>query len=273
MRRQRKITQNIGNDTHVRDHAGNSFLQQSNSASQMLIGEISLTQPEPLFSQNMVTIKMARGGTITNVAYPGAFIDPITGNLHGNYEGPIPGQMVMLGFENGNSNSPFVVNRYPYQGSGNTLVEDAFRTPLTKSAFHASDVLMGHFSGSYLSFNTGILPSTAIPGSISLAAVTDLDVNSGGNILLEALVSAEMKSEIVTLTGSTQVELNGNSNFAVKYNELKTAFDQLKSDFNGFLTHIHSGVTPGGGVSGVPTPPATPSTADMSPSKNDKVLM
>lgn len=267
MRRQRKITHNIGMDTHVRDHSGNRFLQQSHSASQMLMGEVLLTQPEPLFSQNMVTVKMARGGTITSVAYPGAFIDPITGNLHGSYEGPIPGQMVMLGFENGNSNSPFVVNRYPYQGVGNTLVEEAYNTPLTKASFHASDVVTGHFSGSYLSFNTGVLPSTEIPGSVTLNAITDYNMISGGNVLFDALVSAEMKSAIVTLTGTTQVELNGNTNFAVKYTELKTAFDQLKSDLN---SHVHTGVTTGGGSSG---PPATPSVADMSPSKNSTVLM
>jgi len=262
MRPQKKILQNIGNDTHVRDHSGNAFLEQSNSASQMLMGEILLTQPEPLFSQNLVTVKMARGGTITSVAYPGAFKDPISGNIHGSYEGPIPGQMVMLGFENGNSNAPFVVNRYPYQGVGNTFVEESYRTPLTKSAFHSSDVITGHFSGSYLSFNTGILPSTEIPGSVTLNAITDYNMFSGGNVLFDALVSAEVKSKIVTLTGSTHIALNGDTNFAVLWTELNTQLQSLVSSINSALaTKKDEAGSPGS------------LTLDISSAKNSKVLM
>lgn len=277
MNRQRKLDNNIGNDTHVRDHAGNKFSEQNHSSTQMIIGEVLLPESEPIFRQNMVTVKLARGGRITSVAYPGAFIDPITGNLHGSYEGPIPGQMVAVGFENGNMNAPFVVNRYPYQGSGNTLVEQSYINPLTKAGFHAFDVMMGHFSGSFLSFNTGIVPSVAVPGSVTLNSVTDFDLNSGSNILLESLISAELKSEIVKITGNTHIELNGNTNFAVKYNELKTAFDLLKTELNNFITvfniHSHTGVTSGGSSSGPSSSPGTPATADISASQNAKVLM
>jgi len=168
----------------------------------MIVGEIAFPEPEPLFRQNMVSVNLARGGMLTSVAYPGAFIEPITGNVHGVYEGPIPGQMVVVGFEDGNASSPFVVNRYPYQGTGNTLTEFGYINPLSRSAYHASDVMIGHFSGSYLAFNTGILPSTAIPGSVTLNATTSLDVFAtttigmsstlGGALNLTALV--EVKS-------------------------------------------------------------------------------
>ena len=82
------------------------------------------------------------------------------------------------------------------------------------------------------------------------------------------------------LTANTQIELNGNTDYAVKYNELKIAFDQLKSDFNNFVSltyglHTHPYVdTPiGPSVTSPTTSMGTPSTADMSTSKNTKVTM
>jgi len=200
--RQYKITKNRGRDTHVRDVKKNIWQQQSTRTFETVIGEIFITQPEPLFRQNMVTVKLARGGTIKNVAYPGAFIEPVSGNIHGLYEGPIPGQMVSVGFANGNLDSPYVTNRYPYQGTGNSFTELQYFNPLSKAGINATDVIMGHFSGSYLSFNTGILPSTEIPGSVRLKAMTDFNCVSNTNILFDAIVSAEVKSAAAKLTGS-----------------------------------------------------------------------
>lgn len=274
---QRKIKTSLGKDTFIRNSENNIFKQQSNKTFQLIGGEIEFTEPEPLYKQNMVTVKFARDhGRATSVAYPGAFIDPISGNLHGSYEGPIPGQMVVVGFENGNSQAPFVVNRYPYQGAGNSFTEGAYINPLTKKLFDATDVIMGHFTGSFLSFNTGIL-SGKLPGSVSLNAVTDLEIESQTQIKLNSVVNTDIDSAIVNINGSTYIALNGTSNFAVKYTELKTAFDLLRTELNNLITvfnaHIHSGVTSGGGTSGVTTVPGVPATADMSASQNDKVLM
>lgn len=254
---QRKIAKNVGKDTFVRSYTGNAFQQQNSQTFQMLAGEIEYIEPEPIFRQNMVVVKPAKGGRITSVAYPGAFIDPITGNLHGTYEGPIPGQMVMVGFENGNMNSPFVVNRYPYQGSGNTLTELKYVNPLSKGnvVYDSTDVMIGHFTGSYLSFNTGIL-SGKTPASVTLNSLTDIDIVSN--------------TTIITLSALSHIALNGNTNFAVKYTELKTAFDLLKTELNTFISvyNAHTGHDSG------PVPPsATAATADMVASKNTKVLM
>lgn len=71
----------------------------------------------------------------------------------------------------------------------------------------------------------------------------------------------------MNLLNTGVIEINGNTDFAVKYNELKTAFDQLVSDFD---SHLHSGVTTGGGTSG---PPTASSTADMSGAKVDEVKL
>lgn len=278
MDRQRKKLLNKGKDTFVRNSQSNIFKDQASSTFQMVAGEIQITEPEPLFKQNMVTVALGRGGNITSVAYPGAFIDPITQSLHGTYEGPIPGQMVMVGYENGNANSPFVVNRYPYQGKGNTLFEGAYFQPLTKNLIDSTDVLIGHFSGSYMSFNTGIL-SGEVPGSVTIGAITGFKAIANTTILLDSLVTAEVSSLIVKLTGTTNVQLNGNTNFAVKYTELKTAFDLLRTEVNALITifnaHTHPYVdTPVGASTTSPSlTPGTPATADMSASQNLKVLM
>jgi hypothetical protein len=175
--RQRKISQNLGKDTHVRSQYDNRFKPQAHGTYTMIAGEVEFPQPEPLFKQNLVTVKFARGGRVSTVAYPGAFISPLTGQMHGLYEGPIPGQMVMVGFENGNSAAPFVVNRYPYQGVGDTASEMQYLNPLTAAGIDATDVAIGHFSGSFLRFNTGII-SGKLPGSVTLSAMTDLELNS-----------------------------------------------------------------------------------------------
>ena len=275
---QYKISPNFGNDTHVRDQHVNLFGQAASQSFQMLAGEVLFPQPEPLFKQNLVTVQLATGGQVSAVPWPGSFIDPITGNLHGTYEGPYPGQMVIIGFENGNSQSPFVVNRYPYQGVGNSYVEGSYITPLTTSGFTAQDVIMGHFSGSYLSFNT-LFP---LPGSVTLNATTDLKLSSNTNILLDSLITAEMSSVISKVTGLTHIELNGNTNFAIKYLEMKTAFDTLRTELNTLITayntHIHvttatigASATPG--ILSPTVSTGTPAVADMALSQNTKVLM
>ena len=178
MKRQYKFDKNLGRDLHTRPAAKNLFQRQSARTFETVVGEVLAPQPEPLFRQTTVSVKLARGGMIKSVPYPGAFIEPLSGNVHGLYEGPIPGQMVTIGFANGNSASPYVVNRYPYQGTGNSFTELDYVNPLSRAGFHSFDVIMGHFSGSLLSFNTGILPSTKLPGSVTLKAMTDLELNS-----------------------------------------------------------------------------------------------
>jgi len=269
MKQQRIFNTSLGNDSHTRNFSENYFKRQTYEVFDMIVGEIEFSEPEPIFDQNMVTVKMSRGGKMTSVAYPGAFIDPITGNQHGLYEGPVPGQMVIVGFESGNRFAPFVVNRYPYQGVGNTVVEQKYIHPLTNAAFNPSDIILGHQSGSFLVFNTGLpLTDNGIAGSIKLKAMTEFK--------MEALTLSELKSPTITLTASTVLELNGNADFAVRYNSLKTAFDQLKTDHDNFVTlfnaHIHIttatvAATPVPGVIAPTVSPGLPSTADMAGAK------
>lgn len=63
------------------------------------------------------------------------------------------------------------------------------------------------------------------------------------------------------------VDIQGSNNFAVLFNQLKTAFDNLLNAFN---THVHGGVTPGGGSTATPTPV---STAVIDNAKSTKVRL
>jgi hypothetical protein len=79
-----------------------------------------------------------------------------------------------------------------------------------------------------------------------------------------------LKTFIHLLNDGT-MKIGGDADFMVRFNALKSGFDQLKSDFNNHLTnyntHVHSGVTTGPGTSG-PTPSvSTASTASIDSSK------
>ena len=72
------------------------------------------------------------------------------------------------------------------------------------------------------------------------------------------------------------LELNGNDNFAVLYTELKTAFDQLKTDQNAILNLLKTwavALTDGGTALQTAALLLAPSTADMSLSKSVNVLL
>lgn len=67
------------------------------------------------------------------------------------------------------------------------------------------------------------------------------------------------------------LELNGNSDFLVRYNELKAGFDELRSDVNSLIAdyngHTHAGVQPGGGVTSPIAVTLGPSSASIVTSK------
>lgn len=70
------------------------------------------------------------------------------------------------------------------------------------------------------------------------------------------------------------MEIGGNSNFAVKFNELKTEFNALKKSHNDFLTeyktHVHTGGTISGST-GTTVSTQFPNTSNIDNAKNDKI--
>lgn len=82
------------------------------------------------------------------------------------------------------------------------------------------------------------------------------------------LYSKDSAGEIaafLSLLSSGQMQLNGTGDFAVRFLELESGFNELKDDHNNFLTHVH------GAAGTPPTPPALPSTASISDSKIENI--
>lgn len=107
---------------------------------------------------------------------------------------------------------------------------------------------------------------------------------AGGERFLYSLTTAGALAALIKLRNDSTMELNGDADFAVAFDRLKTAFDDLKADFNALVTlfgtvgpppvgHVHSGVTPGSGSTGPPTTFPSQSTADINPAKVDTVKL
>lgn len=98
----------------------------------------------------------------------------------------------------------------------------------------------------------------------------------GENRLYSTNEAGDEEKMYLLLTNDGFMELGGNTNWAVKYTELKTELDKLKQDFNNLVSTFNSHtqaviVTPSGPVASAPTVPATPNTSDFSLAKNDKI--
>jgi phage gp45-like len=106
-----------------------------------------------------------------------------------------------------------------------------------------------------------------------IAIATDDGIEPSMNAGEKKLYSSsggEIKAFINFLADGV-LELNGNTDNVTRFNALEIGFNQLRNDFNLFLTHVHSGVVTGGGNSGPPNPPVIPSTADISGAKVEEV--
>lgn len=122
------------------------------------------------------------------------------------------------------------------------------------------------------------LDSNPIPGLVAIYGHTESvkDCVVVGYILprqLAALGEIRLYStdqdgnikSFVWLKNDGTMNLNGSAKHLARFEELETAFNQLKSDFNG---HTHAGVTPGGGTTATPLPQ---SAADISGAKAETI--
>ena len=79
---------------------------------------------------------------------------------------------------------------------------------------------------------------------------------------------------MVELDATGNVIINGSSDFAVAFNDLKAGFDQLKADFN---THVHAGSSSPAGLCTILSPaasvPPAPSTATIDAAKVESVKL
>lgn len=99
---------------------------------------------------------------------------------------------------------------------------------------------------------------------------------AAGGVTLYSRKADGSRSAVVTMTAAGEIQLNGASDWAVAYTDLKSAFDQFVSDFNSHMhAYIAPGPTPGltsspASAAGPPVVPA-PTTADMADSKVSSV--
>lgn len=89
------------------------------------------------------------------------------------------------------------------------------------------------------------------------------------------------RSAVVTMTAAGEIQLNGSADWAVAYTDLKSAFDQLKSDVNSIVNfingvpgvgHVHT-CPAGGGATTAMSGTASISSADMSGAKVSSVRL
>lgn len=94
-----------------------------------------------------------------------------------------------------------------------------------------------------------------------------------GTLVGERVITSDVlaaKKAFIAWRNTGILEVNGTTDFAVAYTDLKIAFDQLKSDFDTFVTvkyNLHNHPTAPPGVVSVPSVTGTSSTADMSAAK------
>lgn len=95
-----------------------------------------------------------------------------------------------------------------------------------------------------------------------------INVNQLADIGENRLYSTDENGVLKTfiwLKNDGQIWFGGNAKNMTRFQELESGFNQLRDDFNSFLTHVH------GGSGTPPTPPVAPSTADISGAKIEEI--
>ena len=99
--------------------------------------------------------------------------------------------------------------------------------------------------------------STDEDGAARVATIT---LGNGGTITLTNGAAS------IIMQADGNIEINGNTDTAVAFTDMKAAFDTLTADLNALITAYNSHTHPTAPVGPVSTPsaPGTPSSADMS---------
>lgn len=117
---------------------------------------------------------------------------------------------------------------------------------------------------------TGEIGQTTIVGYINKRQISDV-----GEFRIYSLDSENVLATYIHLKNDGTMEIGGDTDFMVRFSELKSGFDRLKDDFNDHLTnyntHVHAGVTVGAGSTAVTTSVSPPSGASIDASKIDEI--
>lgn len=117
---------------------------------------------------------------------------------------------------------------------------------------------------------TGIKGKTAIVGYLNKNLIAGVGEKRIFSLRDDGTISID-----IILKNDGTMEIGGDTDFMVRFSELKTGFDQLKTDFNALVTtfnaHVHPGVTVGAGATLVTTTLGSSSSASIDDSKIDEV--
>jgi hypothetical protein len=155
--------------------------------SDLKLGTVMVPQPEPVYKESSVSISLVSGGTLTNVAWPGPQVDMnpsgiiaggVAVGIHGLWQAPLNGQQVLVGFVEGSSQNPIVLEKYSYNASPRVDLEFNHILPLSSKLIGPTDVVLGHHIGSFIAFR-GTLP---VPGEIDIFALTIFTLTTLGAV-------------------------------------------------------------------------------------------
>jgi hypothetical protein len=126
---------------------------------------------------------------------------------------------------------------------------------------------------------TAIYAQTSVKGeSVIIGYINQNQLADIGELRLFSTDNSNAAQAVIFMRNNGDIEINGDADNMVRFSELKTAYDQLKSDFNAFVSiynsHIHPFVGVPVGVPASTTPTAsvgTPSTATVDAAKIDNV--
>lgn len=268
-------TKKGGRDSNVRNTEDDINNPLARGVGELKLAEVILPQPEPMFMQHLVTVEFLKGGKSTGVCWPGPHVSLSKAGIpagsaqaiHGLWEAPMPGQMVLVGFESGNYNAPMVVQKYPYNPSKRPDMKAAYYLPLTTMGHGSFDVVLGHFTGSFVALRGGPM---GLPGQIevnamtylSLGGITGVDICTDGlfetyssTITMEDISGNMIKTtptgvEITDRTGNTIITSPTSVTIEAKGNLiLKTPAGSAAWCPNSLQTCLYTGA-PHGGISG-----------------------
>jgi hypothetical protein len=149
------------------------------------LGTVLIPQPEPVYKESSASVNLVTGGILTNVAWPGPQVDMnptgiipggVAIGIHGLWEAPLSGQQVLVGFVEGSSQNPIIIQKYSYNASTRLDLEPLHILPLTLKLIGPTDVILGQHVGSFIALR-GTLP---LPGEIDIFALTVFTVTTLG---------------------------------------------------------------------------------------------
>lgn len=186
------------------DRAGDNPFRH---VTELALARIVRPEPEPAYNNVTVRVEFEEGFEKGTVGWPGPNVcvgpsgqnDGSSIGIHGFYDGPLPGQEVLVGFVGGQANAPIVVQKYPHRIDKRPQFDKLHLNPLTTQFHQSDDVLMGGYSGSFVAVR-GKFP---LPGEVHVSSVSSVLVEAPGGIQMSSVSSVLIEAPSVSLDSAS----------------------------------------------------------------------